>query len=77
MSETVAAQGKAQDALKEQIETVATKADEAAKTATKTDEAVNGRVTTSPAPDGRRKADVSSAGGPPLEDTAMSSLHKR
>ena len=78
LTETVTAQGVAQAALKEQVEAVALKADEAAETATETESAVRGRVSGTPAPDGRpRSSTAVKDGDPPLQDTGLASLRKR
>lgn len=77
LGKTVAEQGKEQAALKEQVEAVAKKADDAADAAAETEEAVKGRVSTSSAPDGVRKEEVSPKGAPPLQDTGMASMRKR
>ena len=80
----VAKQGEAQGELKEQIATVAAKADEAEATAkaaddkaNETDAAVTGRVSVTAAPDGTPRAERKSKGAPPLMDTGMIRYHAR
>ncbi len=74
---TVATQGEAHAALKEQVEAVALKADGAAEQAEKTESAVRGRVSGSPAPDGRRGEDAVEKGEPPLQDTGLAARRSR
>jgi len=84
LTATVVKQGEVTDDLKEQIATVAAKADEAEATAKAaddkadaTDQAVTGRVSTTPAGDGRGRSERKSKGAPPLMDTGMSRYRAR